>query len=216
MSNPKCLIVVPTDFERRGLAPRLAGVSGLDVPIEVCGFGIAAAAARTAQLVATLDPARVLLVGIAGRFHQRLAIGSAWRFDRVACHGIGAGSGTQFVPAGSLGWHQWPGDPAVGDELPCSSGLAAHLPRAGLLLTACAASAGQDDVAARMRTVPDAVAEDMEGFGVALACRLAGVPLDIVRGISNDAGDRTTSSWRITEALRAAADVAAGLVAEAT
>lgn len=214
MSKPKCLILVPTDSERRGLAPRLAGMSGADVPIELCGFGIAAAAARTARLIATLDPARVLLVGIAGRFHQRLAIGSAWLFDRVACHGIGAGSGTRFVPAGSLGWPQWPGDPAVGDELPCSTGLAAHLPRAGLLLTACAASAGQADVAARMRTVPDAVAEDMEGFGVALACRLAGVPLDIVRGISNDAGDRNTSSWRTTEALRSAADVAAGLVAE--
>ena len=45
----------------------------------------------------------------------------------------------------------------------------------------------------------------MEGFAVALACRLAGVPLLIVRGISNTAGDRDTIRWQIEAALAAAA-----------
>jgi futalosine hydrolase len=45
----------------------------------------------------------------------------------------------------------------------------------------------------------------MEGFGVALACRLAGVPLTIIRGISNTAGDRDHARWRVPEALAAAA-----------
>ena len=51
---------------------------------------------------------------------------------------------------------------------------------------------------------PGAAAEDMEGFGVALACALHGVPLSIVRGISNAAGQRAPAHWRISPALAAA------------
>ena len=58
------------------------------------------------------------------------------------------------------------------------------------------------------------MAEDMEGFGVALACRLGGVPLGIVRGISNDAGDRDKSRWQIPAALTAAAELALRILAE--
>jgi futalosine hydrolase len=43
---------------------------------------------------------------------------------------------------------------------------------------------------------------------VALACRLAGVPLTIIRGISNTAGDRDHARWRVPEALAAAAGLA--------
>jgi futalosine hydrolase len=76
------------------------------------------------------------------------------------------------------------------------------------LLTACAASATAADVARRTSLFPVAAAEDMEGFGVALACRLAGVPLTIIRGISNTAGDREHARWRMPEALAAAAALA--------
>ena len=67
--------------------------------MELCGFGIAAAAARTAQLIAALRPERVILVGIAGRLDDRLAIGAATLFDSVACHGIGVGSGATGAAA---------------------------------------------------------------------------------------------------------------------
>jgi futalosine hydrolase len=52
----------------------------------------------------------------------------------------------------------------------------------------------------------------MEGFGVALACALARVPLAIVRGISNAAGERDTKRWRIREALAAARETALELL----
>jgi futalosine hydrolase len=44
----------------------------------------------------------------------------------------------------------------------------------------------------------------MEGFAVALAAQRFGVRLTIVRGISNVAGDRDQSRWRLGEALTAA------------
>jgi futalosine hydrolase len=206
---PHTLVIVPTEPERRLLTPALAAGLGSSVPMELCGFGPVAAAARTAALIAAHAPSRVLLVGIAGRLDARLDIGAAYRFDRVACYGVGAGSGDGFVPAEALGWSQWPGDPpdpaaAVGDmiELPAHVG---GVPAHGLLLTACTASATAEDVLRRMKLFPAAVAEDMEGFAVALACRLAGVPLTIIRGISNTAGDRDHARWRVPEALAAAA-----------
>jgi len=218
---PQPLLLVPTAVERGHIEPLVAAARGGAVKIELCGFGPIVAAARTAQLIAAERPPAIVLVGIAGRVTDRLAIGQAYTFERVACHGIGAGSGANFLPAGAMGFSQWPGDTCdpgtrIGDSLPAASGRlsAAATARAGLLLTACAAAAGDDDVRARLRLHPDAAAEDMEGFAVAAACRLAGVPLDIVRGISNTAGDRDTSRWQVAAACHAAAALAASLLRE--
>lgn len=214
------LVLVPTELERRIIEPVVRGGDSGSFRLELCGFGPVVAAARTARLIAEHRPARVLLVGIAGRFTDRLALGAAYAFDRVACHGVGAGSGDAFLPAEALGWPQWPGDGVdpttrIGDLLPGTSGAdSADTGRAGLLLTACAASAGAADVQARLGLYPEAAAEDMEGFAVAAACRLAGVPLDIVRGISNTAGDRDTSRWRVDDACRAAAELAVVLLGD--
>lgn len=229
---PRCLILFPTDMERR-LAGSLVD-SGTDTAaqdlaaVRLCGFGMAAAAARTAQLVATLAPAQVILAGIAGGFHiadaslpspAPLPLGSAACFESVACHGIGIGSAAGFTTAEALGWPQWPGDPpdptaAVGDMISCAV-PASDLPRAGLLLTAAAASADADEAVIRRRLHPAAVAEDMEGFAVALACRLAGVPCTIVRGISNTVGDREQSRWQTAAAVTAAAAIVRRIISEA-
>ncbi len=214
---PTTLVLIPTDLERRRLASRLAAAPAGGIVIELCGFGPVAAAARAAGLIAQHRPHRVLLAGIAGRLGDRLSVGRAYRFSEVACYGIGAGTGADFQPAGAMGWPQWPGDPA--DPAAAISDLITlghppgSAPSAGRLLTACAASATADDVALRRRAFPTAVAEDMEGFGVAVACRLAGIPLEIVRGISNVAGDRDHARWKIEPALAAAAEVAAAVLA---
>ena len=214
---PRHLILIPTEPERRLLAPHLAALPPDDVAVELCGFGIVVAAARTAQLLAALRPERVILVGIAGRLDDRLTVGEATLFDSVACHGIGVGSGPAFIPAATLGWRQWPGDsgdadPGVGDVLPCavpdrSDPDQASLPRERLLLTVTAAAAGPDDVSFRKAIYPEASAEEMEGFAVALACRLFRIPCTIIRGISNTAGDRDKAHWQIEAALAAAADL---------
>ena len=208
-------MLVPTEPECRRLRPVIAAALAADDGLELCGFGPVAAAARTAALLARHRPARVLLAGIAGRIDVRLPLGGACRFAQVACHGIGAGAGTEFVPAASLGWPQWAGDTAtgsapIGDLIPCgwSGG------DGPLLLSACAASGSPADVAARRRLFPAAAAEDMEGFAVAFACRLAGVPCAIVRGLANEAGDRDHSRWVTADALAAAAAAATALLAE--
>ncbi|HEV7964325.1 MAG TPA: futalosine hydrolase, partial [Actinoplanes sp.] len=58
---------------------------------------------------------------------------------------------------------------------------------------------------------PAAVAEAMEGYGVASAATQAGVPFAELRTISNLIGPRDRESWRLPEALAALTEAAAYL-----
>lgn len=212
------LILVPTPKEQQQLQPILAA-SGrtTDWAFQLCGFGPIAAAARTAALISRYKPQRVLLIGIAGSFEtDRHPVGSACRFDQVACHGVGVGSGKEYEGAEAMGWPQFSGGdarPRVRDVIPLTSSFVQDVPCHGQLLTGCSCSANFAEAAERQRLFPDAVAEDMEGFGVAMACSLAGVPLQIIRGISNRVGDRDVENWEMDAALQAAADMALRIIA---
>jgi len=203
------LVLVPTAVEARRLEDHGGFEAGLAV-VALCGFGPVAAAARTAALLASVRPSRVLLVGIAGTFDvERLPIGRARAFDAVAIEGIGAGEGASLAGPAALGFPQWPGGEGAGvihDRIVLAAGGAgdARGARTALLLSTCAASASPEQAAARRARFPDALAEDMEGFAVAFACALAGVPCHVVRGISNAVGDRDPAHWRIPAALGAA------------
>ncbi len=210
------LILVPTPREMDVIQRRWnQQVRHHQRSFQICGFGPIAAAARTGALLARYKPERVILIGIAGSYDDRLNVGSAYRFDSVVCDGIGVGAGANFQTAGVLGWYQFKGDetePRVGDLLTLDSAYIDQIPSAGRLLTCCAASADPREAQWRSNRYPEAVAEDMEGFAVALACSFARVPLQIVRGISNRVGDRDHSRWRIDDALTSAAEFAADLV----
>jgi futalosine hydrolase len=200
------LVLVPTALE----LARITDVGGLGSTalVQLCGFGPIAAAARSSQLLARLTPARVILLGIAGAFNvERDALGTALEFGAVAVSGVGVGEGREHVPPPKLGFPQWPAgeDPphkAVYDRLELE-----HV-SGPLLLTTCAASGHAQQATERMTRFPEARAEDMEGFAVALSCALAGVPLSIVRGISNQVGDRAPENWAIPRALAAARELA--------
>jgi futalosine hydrolase len=221
------LVLVPTPFERKILDSVLLPLTHLaGGTLHLCGFGPVAAAARTSQLISRWNPARIVLTGIAGAIGDQLPIGSANSFDEVACFGIGVGGGEHFETASAAGWAQWGSDAAadsedvlnVGDVLALnrrhSDGDVGYVSDTQQLLTCCAASANSKDVELKRRCFPTAIAEDMEGFGVAMACALAGVPFQIVRGISNVAGDRSKDRWMVREALEAAAELTCSLIAD--
>lgn len=213
------LVLVPTAVEQRRIEDHGGFDAGLGL-VALCGFGPIAAAARTAELLTILRPSRVVLVGIAGTYEpDLLPIGRALAFDAVAVEGIGAGEGRDLVGPAALGFPQWPGGggaEAIHDRIVLAAGRASgpgaspdpaslrDPARTALLLSTCAASASAQQAALRRERFPEALAEDMEGFAVALACALAGVPCQIVRGISNVVGDRDPAHWRIPAALAAA------------
>jgi futalosine hydrolase len=207
------LVLVPTAVEERRLEDHGGFDPGLAL-VALCGFGPIAAAARTAELLAAVKPARVVLVGIAGTFDPRiLPIGRALAFDAVAVEGIGAGEGRELAGPAALGFPQWPGEggaEAIHDRIVLSPSRVIDADRlrdparTALLVSTCAASASPAQAALRRERFPEALAEDMEGFAVAFACALVGVPCQIVRGISNVVGDREPAHWRIPAALAAA------------
>ncbi len=211
------LILIPTILESSLIEPQLTDLLERNGgKFSHCGFGPIAATALAQQSIILHQPQRVFLVGIAGAYlpqrHcagrsinqslQPLDVGSAHRFGSVSIDGIGVGEAQEFQSAGELGWEHCAGNgdrPSIGDTLELPSDSSHHL------LTVCAASAN-DQQASRRQQRCGAVAEDMEGFAVALACRLHNVPLQIIRGISNMAGDRAKSNWKIADAMQAAVD----------
>ncbi len=201
------LILVPTNFEREIIvaAWREFGDCPL-ADIQLCGFGPVAAAARTSQLIAEHHPTGITLIGIAGGLSDRVSIGNAYEFSTVFCDGIGIGSGQDFQSAGTLGWSQVEGAddglPRIQDHI---DNLVSH--DTYQLLTVCAGSSSAEHATDRRTHYAIADAEDMEGFGVALGCKIANVPLRLIRGISNVAGNRDKTTWQVEQALRAATEL---------
>jgi futalosine hydrolase len=82
----------------------------------------------------------------------------------------------------------------------------------GTLLSVANASGSPAEAAGRARRHHGALAEDMEGFAVALACRRLAVPLTILRGVSNAAGERDRARWDLSAALAAAREGLLGML----
>ena len=199
------LFLIPTEFELCKVQTILADKYSRQAnqfEFQLCGFGPIAAAATTMQLLST-KPTSVVLLGIAGTYQaERFPVGSATKFNHVICHGVGVGSGTKFTPASELGWQQ---GPAIGDRVACASSVADDL---GCdLLTVCSAADSLAEAATRLTKNPTTVGEDMEAFGVAIACQMLDIDFEVVRGFSNIAGDRDKTNWRIDQALSAAVNL---------
>ena len=199
------LFLIPTEFELHKVQTILANQYPQHADrfeFQLCGFGPIAAAATTMQLLAA-KPTSVVLLGIAGTYQpERFPVESATKFNHVICHGVGVGSGEQFTPASELGWQQ---GPAVGDRLACANPADDDLD--GDLLTVCSAADSLAEATTRLRKNPTAIGEDMEAFGVAVACQMLDIDFEVIRGFSNIAGDRDKTNWRIDQALSAAVNL---------
>ena len=207
----KWLLLIPTELERKQLQLH----SSREICVELCGFGLVVAAANASRLIARYRPQRVMLCGIAGGLSKDVKQGSAYQFSRVGLYGVGVGRGTDHVSAQDIGWKQWEGDNVeIGSELPISSSDQEHLAPRELLVSCCAASANSSEADMVLGMFPKAKAEDMEGFAVASASKLAGLPCHIVRGISNFAGDRNHANWKIAEAMDSASKLTEKIVSE--
>lgn len=198
------LIIVPTAREAERLfdgpvptceMPVTTRVGDTEVQAALCGFGPAAAGALAAIALARAGAGGTLLAGICGTFDvDRLPVGGLFEATAVRMHGIGRGeSAFPQAPAGE-------GREAIGDRLPVAAAGAADAAR-GELLTVAAPPEGAEGATSRRATYPEVLAEDMEGFAVALACARLGRSLAILRGASNVVG--ATAGWEHDLALTA-------------
>jgi futalosine hydrolase len=138
-------------------------------------------------------------LGIGGGFAGRAAIGDVTVGTRSIAADLGAESPSGFLPVEALGFgrNAYDGDKALAGT------LLARLPDAyeGAILTVSTVTGSAERAAELAAAHPDAVAEAMEGYGVAAAADLVGVPFVEVRAISNLIGPRDRGAWRIGEAL---------------
>jgi futalosine hydrolase len=178
------------------------------------------AGAATARLLVLAEAAgrpyrAVVSAGIAGGFVNRVPVGGTVLADRSVAADLGAESPTGFIPLEELGM------PAEllggGSVVPADPGLLAALRTAlpaaavGAVLTVSTVTGTAASTAALADRHPDAVAEAMEGYGVAVAATQADLPFAELRTVSNPIGPRDRGSWRMREAFAALTEAAAAL-----
>ena len=197
------LILIPTQLEADKLQLALTGNESR-IDLAVCGFGPVGSAVGTCLLIERNQPDRVVLAGIAGALGKTAEIGQAYAFRSVTMHGIGIAQDGHLLSAAEVGFAELPLTPNSKDSIQDgsitlqTSVRVSSLPQ---LLTVCTSADGFEAASRRRKLFPAAASEDMEGYAVALACAAKGVPLMIIRGISNRAGEADRSQWQIEKSL---------------
>jgi futalosine hydrolase len=193
-------VAAEADAVRAGADPR-------HVVVEPVGVGPAAAAAGTARLLATGHYRAVVSAGIAGGFRGRAPVGAIVLAARSIAADLGAESPAGFLPIEELGF----GSSVLAADPDLLDRLTEALPQAivGDVLTLATVTGTAATATALAERHPAAVAEAMEGFGVAVAA--AGLPFAELRTISNPVGPRDRAAWRLKDALDALSTASAAL-----
>ncbi|MDP9117954.1 MAG: futalosine hydrolase [Actinomycetota bacterium] len=187
-----------------------AGSAAYDVIVG--GVGPAASAAASAAALAYGGYDLVLSAGIAGGFSSvqvgAIAIASRSVFADLGVEAHGASA--EFVPLPDLGFGtaDYVADPRFTTRMAELAGGSI-----GAILTVATVTATAARAAQSLRRHPDAVAEAMEGAGVAAAASLTGTPFGEVRAISNMVGPRERTAWEVPAALAALGRALASITA---
>ncbi|MCA1823383.1 MAG: futalosine hydrolase [Mycobacteriales bacterium] len=188
-----------------------------DIVVVAGGVGPAAAAAAAAFVVAT-QPVRLLVsAGVGGSFASAgLRPGDVAVASTIVAADLGAMSPERFLDLSALGLDGGAAvavDPALVDAMHsrlADAGIAAAV---GPILTLSTAT-GTTTRAAELMARHGAVAEAMEGAGVAHVAVAHGLPVVEVRVISNEVGDRDRASWDLLGALDTLTRVARVVLAD--
>lgn len=180
-----------------------------DAEVLVAGVGPAAAAAATSAALARARYDVVVCAGIGGGFGA-LQPGDIAVASSIVFADLGAQTADGFMPASELGFgtDSYAVAPRFGLELADRTG--GHL---GTVLTVATVTGTAQTAAELAGRFPDAVAEGMEGAGVAAAAQRHGVPFAELRAISNVVGPRDRDAWRIPAALESLGRAVAAVVA---
>ncbi|MDX3455491.1 futalosine hydrolase [Streptomyces sp. ME02-8801-2C] len=204
----RVLVATAVPVERDAVAQAFEGADGTDggpVDIIAAGVGPAASAASVASALTTAalrgtPYGLVVSTGIAGGFQPEAPVGSLVVADEITVADLGAETPDGFVPVTGLGFgtvtHR-PPETLVRD-LTAMTGA-----RSGTVLTVSTVTGTAERAAELRARHPGALAESMEGFGVAEAAAAHGVPVLEIRAVSNPVGPRDRAAWRIGDALAA-------------
>jgi len=200
-AGKRVLIVTSVEMEREAVLRGLDYASHVDVIIG--GVGIASASARTAAALAKTTYDLVVSAGIGGGFAGRAPVGSLVLASELNAADLGAETPDGFTRLDDLGFGTTSilADGSLVRRLEHALLVAGISVAIGPVLTVSTVTGTAETAREMVRRFPDAAAEAMEGFGVATAAQLYGLPVLEIRGISNVVGPRDRSAWRIPDAL---------------
>ncbi|MFG2588337.1 futalosine hydrolase [Streptomyces sp. NPDC048438] len=212
----RVLVVTAVPAERDAVTrafggdPEVREVPGAELhragPFDVLagGAGPAAAAAATAFALAAAPAsqpyAAVVSAGIGGGFAPAAPVGSLVVATGIVAADLGAETPDGFVPVTGLGFGR---DTFLPPEALVRAVAEATGAVPGPVLTVSTVTGSAARTAELLAAHPGAVAEAMEGFGVAEAADRFGVPALELRAVSNTVGPRDRGAWRIGDALAA-------------
>ncbi|MFF0834546.1 MULTISPECIES: futalosine hydrolase [unclassified Streptomyces] len=182
------LVRVPGGYDllAAGVGPALAAAS--------------TAAALTAAALAGTPYDLVVSAGIGGGFLPAAPLGSLVVADAITVADLGAETADGFLPVTELGFGTVTHRPPESLVRAVAQATGA---RVGTVLTVSTVTGTAGRAAELRERHPRALAEGMEGFGVAEAAAAHGVPVLEIRAVSNPVGPRDRAAWRIGEALAA-------------
>jgi len=205
----RLLVVTAVAAEQAAIAVAAPGVD-----VRVVGVGPAAAAAGTSRALAGGEHDCVLFAGIGGGFAPLtagdIAIASTIAFADLGAETPDIAGGFTAITELGFGTDRYEVAPKLSVELTDVTG--GHLGTVMTVATVTGTAATADALVARF---PDAVAEGMEGAGVAAAAEAFGVPFGELRAISNAVGPRDRAAWRIPDALASLGRAIAAIAARA-
>ena len=152
-----------------------------NLPGETVGIGPVVAAANAATILARTQPDRVLMIGTCGVYPGRsYTIGQAIMAKRVGLSYGVAAMGLGYVPRAP-------------EPIECAQDLveSTTLASADVLTTGAVTT----DMVLAGRLSDHWAVEHLEVFGVAFACRQAGIPFNAILGIANDVGPNAHAQW---------------------
>ncbi|MFC0190110.1 futalosine hydrolase [Fictibacillus aquaticus] len=206
MESSEGRILVMTSVE----AERDAVLRGIDfnkrVDVVLAGVGPVSAAIETTKALQKEEYSLVICAGIAGGFTDKADVGSVVVASEIVSADLGAESPDGFIPLDDLGFGS---STRIAVEEHLAGALTSALEATGIItnrgtvLTLSTVTGTAETTADLQAREPDAVAEAMEGYGVASAARSYNVPVLELRAISNAIGPRVRSAWRIKDALAA-------------
>ncbi|WP_414496607.1 futalosine hydrolase [Streptomyces sp. CRN 30] len=191
---------------RPGITLHRPAVDGVDLLAAGVGPALAAAstaAALTAAALADRPYDLVVSAGIGGGFAPGAPVGSLVVADEITAADLGAETADGFLPVTDLGFGTVTHRPPAALVALVAAATGA---RPGTVLTGSTVTGTAERAAALRARHPRALAEAMEGFGVAEAAAAHGVPVLELRAVSNPVGPRDRAAWRIGDALAALTD----------
>ncbi|MFG1808984.1 futalosine hydrolase [Streptomyces sp. NPDC049040] len=204
----RVLVLTAVDAERDAVMAGLSAAGRVAGGFEVVTVGAGPAAAAAGAMYALMNalavdhvrPDLVVSAGIGGGFAPAAPVGSLAVAESIVAADLGAQTAEGFASVAELGFGRSEHRPPARLSRAVADGLAAAYGPVLTVGTVTGTASRATELADRH---PGAVAESMEGFGVAEAAALVALPVLEIRAISNAVGPRDRAAWRIGEALAA-------------